>query len=206
MAEPLPGRDNRQSILLYESAEGGAGVLTRLATEPTALARVAEEALRIMHFKRPSDGVWRHEGLEQELDENGNPPKDTQVDPDSPAYSVGRDNLHNPAPGLRLAQTFGDQAFNNNTDINKALNGSPLGTAYHDTFGTRGTFVQVDTNDDKVPDTTKYVVGSGKEGSFKGILNTSPADQLGNVLPVRECNIKRDPASGAPVFGVRSCT
>lgn len=74
MAEPLPSRDNRQSILLYESAEGGAGVLTRLATEPTALARVAEEALRIMHFKRPDDGVWKHEGLEQELDENGNPP------------------------------------------------------------------------------------------------------------------------------------
>lgn len=140
------------------------------------------------------------------VDENGNPTPGTQVDPDSPAYSVGRDNLHNPAPGLRLAQTFGDQAFNNNTDINKALNGSPLGTAYHDTFGTRGTFVQVDTNDDKVPDTTKYVVGSGKEGSFKGVLNTSPADQLGNVLPVRECNIKRDPASGAPVFSVRSCT
>jgi hypothetical protein len=38
MAEPLPGRDNRQTILLYESAEGGAGVLTRLATEPAALA------------------------------------------------------------------------------------------------------------------------------------------------------------------------
>ena len=37
MAEPLPGRDNRQSILFFEAAEGGAGVLTRIATEPKAL-------------------------------------------------------------------------------------------------------------------------------------------------------------------------
>ena len=36
------------------------------------------------------------------------------------------------------------------------------------------------------------------------MLNTAPADQLGNVLPVRECNIKGDPARGAPVFGLGS--
>jgi len=73
MAEPLPGRDNRQAILLYESAEGGAGVLTRLATEPTALAKVAEEALRLMHYQRPADGHWQRETLVQELDEAGHP-------------------------------------------------------------------------------------------------------------------------------------
>ena len=128
------------------------------------------------------------------------------VSPDSPAYSVGRDNLHNPAPGLRLAQTLGDQAFNDDNAATKALNGSPLGTAYHDTFGTRGDFEPVDTDGDGQDDALHYVVGTGEEGSFKGVLNTSPADQLGNVLPIRECNIKRDPASGAPVFGVRSCT
>jgi hypothetical protein len=59
---------------------------------------------------------------------------------------------------------------------------------------------------DGEPDTTKYKVGTGTEGAFKGVLNTAPADQLGNVLPVRECNIKRDTATGAPVFGVRQCT
>ena len=135
-----------------------------------------------------------------------NPGSGSEVDADSPAYSVGRDNLHNPAPGLRAAQTFGDQVFNNSTDINKALNGSPLGQGYHSAFGTRGTFVPKDIDGDGVFETQKYKVGSGTEGSFKGILNTSPADQLGNVLPVRECNIKRDTATGAPVFGVRQCT
>ncbi len=73
MAEPLPGRDNRQAILFYESTEGGAGVLTRLATEPGALARVADEALRIMHFLRPDDGHWDRANLAQEVDEAGNP-------------------------------------------------------------------------------------------------------------------------------------
>ena len=134
-----------------------------------------------------------------------NPAPGSLESPDSPAYSVGRDNLHNPAPGLRLAQTLGDQAFNNNTPLNTALNGSPLGTAYHDTFGNRGDFEPVDTDGDNEPDALHYKVGSGTEGSFKGLLNTSPADQFGNVLPVRECNIKRDPASGAPVFGIRQC-
>lgn len=53
MAEPLPTRDQRQSILLFEAAEGGAGVLTRLATEPEALAAVAAKALEVMHFQAP---------------------------------------------------------------------------------------------------------------------------------------------------------
>jgi very-short-patch-repair endonuclease len=73
MAEPLPKADLRRSILFYESAEGGAGVLTRLATEPGALAKVAGEALAIMHFQRPELGIWDHEHLEEELDPEGRP-------------------------------------------------------------------------------------------------------------------------------------
>jgi len=50
LAEPMPTRDQRTGFLLYEATEGGAGVLTRLVGEPDALASVAFEALRIMHF------------------------------------------------------------------------------------------------------------------------------------------------------------
>lgn len=73
MVEPLPKADLRRSILLYESAEGGAGVLTRIATEPGALARVAAEALRIMHFIPPADGNWQVDALNQEEDGEGKP-------------------------------------------------------------------------------------------------------------------------------------
>jgi very-short-patch-repair endonuclease len=74
MAEPLPTRDNRQSILLFEAAEGGAGVLTRLATEPDALASVAAKALEVMHFKAPPAGqAWKRDSLVEELDHNGEP-------------------------------------------------------------------------------------------------------------------------------------
>ncbi|NUY34923.1 DEAD/DEAH box helicase [Paraburkholderia sp. JPY303] len=72
MVEPLPKADLRRSILLYESAEGGAGVLTRIATEPGALARVAGEALRIMHYIPPADGDWSADALTQE-EKDGKP-------------------------------------------------------------------------------------------------------------------------------------
>lgn len=46
----LPDAALRGRMLLVESAEGGAGALRRLVAEPDALARVARESLRILHF------------------------------------------------------------------------------------------------------------------------------------------------------------
>ncbi len=56
-AEPLPDRYNRASILFYESAEGGAGVLTRLTSDPDAFVRISKKALEICHYESKS-GTW----------------------------------------------------------------------------------------------------------------------------------------------------
>ncbi|WP_240650165.1 DEAD/DEAH box helicase [Variovorax atrisoli] len=63
VAESLPKQDDRKALLFYEAAEGGAGVLTRLATESGAMAQVAAAALRLMHHEAPT-GPWTVEGLD----------------------------------------------------------------------------------------------------------------------------------------------
>lgn len=55
LAEPMPSRDARRGILFYEATEGGAGVLTRLIADAGLLARVAREALRIVHLDVADD-------------------------------------------------------------------------------------------------------------------------------------------------------
>jgi hypothetical protein len=44
-------------VLFYEATEGGAGVLTRLVNDPLALQQVARQALSIMHYDVPTEGV-----------------------------------------------------------------------------------------------------------------------------------------------------
>jgi len=63
VAEPLPDGDHRRALLFYEAAEGGAGVLSRLASEPNSLAEVARTALKLMHYSEPKCGAWSYTEL-----------------------------------------------------------------------------------------------------------------------------------------------
>jgi ATP-dependent helicase YprA (DUF1998 family)/very-short-patch-repair endonuclease len=61
-AEPLPGRTGDQAwnvLLFFEAAEGGAGVLRRLATEHGRVRAVAVRALELLHFDPESGGDRR---------------------------------------------------------------------------------------------------------------------------------------------------
>jgi Lhr-like helicase len=51
LAEPLPNRDERNAILIYEATEGGAGVLNRLVADEDRLADVATQAIALMHYE-----------------------------------------------------------------------------------------------------------------------------------------------------------
>ena len=68
-AEPLPDREHRTTILLYESAEGGAGVLTRIANDPGALPRIARRAMEVCHWESIS-GEWSGFSDLRNLDDN----------------------------------------------------------------------------------------------------------------------------------------
>ncbi len=50
LASCLVGRNKQRGIMLYEAAEGGAGVLERLVADPGAMRRVAQKALEVCHF------------------------------------------------------------------------------------------------------------------------------------------------------------
>lgn len=68
-AEPLPDAESRNRILFYEAAEGGAGVLTRVAGDSGAVSRIARKALEVCHYTSKS-GEWEGPGdLEDGNDE-----------------------------------------------------------------------------------------------------------------------------------------
>lgn len=62
VAEPLPKPEERRALMFYEAAEGGAGVLTRIASDPASLAQVAHNALKLLHHHEPQ-GAWALEDL-----------------------------------------------------------------------------------------------------------------------------------------------
>ncbi|MBN0749468.1 DUF1998 domain-containing protein, partial [Pseudomonas aeruginosa] len=63
VVEPLPKSDERRASLFYEAAEGGAGVLTRLANNRDDLALVASNALQLIHYRKPQSGIWTLDDL-----------------------------------------------------------------------------------------------------------------------------------------------
>lgn len=65
-AEMLPDEKNGQHFLLFESAEGGAGVLRQLLESPNALARVARRSLELCHFDPDTGEDLKHSPFSQE--------------------------------------------------------------------------------------------------------------------------------------------
>ncbi len=65
--ESLPDNYNRTAILFYETAEGGAGVLTQLARNPEKIRQIAIKALELCHYDSKS-GFWTDS--EDLLDQN----------------------------------------------------------------------------------------------------------------------------------------
>ncbi|MEW2478639.1 hypothetical protein ACPCIR_16990 [Mycobacterium sp. NPDC051198] len=92
------------------------------------------------------------------------------------ADAVGRPDLGNPAPGVRVTQAVGDQVFNQKTPVNKALDDSDLGKVYHLNYGTTSTGV-VD------PKTGK--VDPGTNGVVKGELNVNAGKYYYDDLQTR---------------------
>jgi hypothetical protein len=58
LGEPMPNRDDRRALLLYEATEGGAGVLSRLMNTPGRWQALAKSALALMHYKVDEHGQF----------------------------------------------------------------------------------------------------------------------------------------------------
>ncbi len=68
-AEPLPAMNDRRQLLIYESAEGGAGVLRRIVEDSQSLVEIAKEALRLCHFDPATgDDLRRAKGASEDCE------------------------------------------------------------------------------------------------------------------------------------------
>lgn len=59
-AEPLPNKDDRRIIMLYEATEGGAGVLKQIIEDHKELNAIAKTALDLCHFDPESGADRKH--------------------------------------------------------------------------------------------------------------------------------------------------
>jgi len=57
LGEPLPSREDRRTILLYEATEGGAGVLSRIIRDTGLLRTIVEESLSLMHYDGAKEAI-----------------------------------------------------------------------------------------------------------------------------------------------------
>lgn len=57
LGEPLPSREERRTILLYEATEGGAGVLSRIIRDTGLLRTIVEESLSLMHYDGAKEAI-----------------------------------------------------------------------------------------------------------------------------------------------------
>ena len=105
-SESLPDSTDHGRMLFTESAEGGAGVLRRLVTEPDALARVAARALGIAHFT--ADGTDTEAGAARRTLRR----RATTV---SLLRQSARPHSHRPSCGTRSAAA--DDPQPNNTEL-----------------------------------------------------------------------------------------
>lgn len=71
LVEALPSAAERNGILFYEATEGGAGVLTRLINDATALRQISRQALKVMHYDVPVDPDANWPAYESLQDEPG---------------------------------------------------------------------------------------------------------------------------------------
>ncbi len=71
LVEPAPSFDERNALLFYESAEGGAGALAQLVGWNDGLMQVARRALEIMHYDPASFGAAKDDP--SRLSETGEP-------------------------------------------------------------------------------------------------------------------------------------
>lgn len=63
--EPVPNSKNRSMLLIYESGEGGAGVLRNIVKNPLAIREIAETALRLMHYEKDEGQSWDPDNMDQ---------------------------------------------------------------------------------------------------------------------------------------------